>query len=490
MMAGDRYTQGKDRLVEPLVVDLDGTLLRTDMLHESTLRAARDCPAALLRIPAWLARGKAHLKAQLAQRVALDVSCLPYHSEFLAWLRDQHASGRELVLCTASDQRYAQAVADHLGIFSGIMASDGATNLSGARKAQALVERYGEGGFDYAGNHPFDLPVWRHARRAVVVNAPATLAAKAAALAPVERVFPRAAPNAATGVRMLRVHQWLKNLLLFVPLLGAHAFADYGRWADTLLGFVAFSLCASAVYIANDLLDLESDRLHHRKRRRPFASGDLPILWGIYAAPVLLGASALLAWRAGPAFMATLAVYFIITAAYSLGLKRIILLDCIVLALLYTLRVIAGTATAGVAMSFWLLAFSVFLFLSLAFVKRYAELHAQLESGRDKAHGRGYLTSDAGLVQTMGITAGHGAALVLALYLHSDEVLHLYHTPAIIWGAVPALLFWVSWMWLQAHRGHMHDDPVVFALKDRASLAAGAVFMAVLVLGTVEWPWP
>lgn len=490
MMAGDRIQLGVGCPVKPLVVDLDGTLLRTDMLHESTIRVARERPLTLLQIPGWLAQGKALLKAQLAQRVELDVSQLPFHGEFLAWLRAQHAAGRQLVLCTASDERYANAVAQHLGIFKDVLASDGRTNLSGTRKAQALVDRYGVGGFDYAGNHASDLAVWQHAQRAVVVNAPPQLVKRAARRAPVERVFERAALSLATLGRMLRVHQWMKNLLLFIPLLGAHAFNDIERWGDTVLAFLAFSLCASAVYIGNDLLDLESDRLHPRKRFRPFASGEAPILWGVLFAPLLLAVSIVLGMVVGPAFTAALAVYFLITAAYSLGLKRIILLDCIVLALLYTLRIIAGTAAAHVEMSFWLLAFSVFLFLSLAFVKRYAELHVQQATGLEKAHGRGYVTSDSGLVQTMGITAGYGAALVLALYLHSDEVLRLYETPAFIWGAIPALLFWISWMWLQAHRGNMHDDPVVFALKDKASLAAGAVFVAVLVLGTVRWPWP
>lgn len=288
---------------------------------------------------------------------------------------------------------------------------------------------------------------------------------------------------------MLRVHQWMKNLLLFIPLMGAHAFTEADRWAMTLVGFMAFSLCASSVYIVNDLLDLESDRLHARKRRRPFASGEVPAWLGVSLAPLLLAGSFLLAWWAGWAFLGWLAVYFVLTTAYSFGLKRLILLDCIVLALLYTLRIVAGAAAAGLTLSFWLLAFSVFLFLSLAFVKRYAELHAQQEQGIDKAHGRGYYSDDASLIHTMGVTAGYGAVLVLALYLHSDEVLVLYGTPAFIWGAVPVMLYWVSWMWLQAHRGNMHDDPVVFALKDRNSLTAGAAFLAVLALGTTDWSW-
>ncbi|NYT24355.1 UbiA family prenyltransferase [Alcaligenaceae bacterium] len=484
------HIRGEGKPLKPLVIDLDGTLLQTDMLHESTFRAVRDHPAVLLRIPAWLAKGKAGLKHRLAELADLNVECLPYHEELLTWLREQKASGRLVVLCTASDRKYAQAIAAHLGVFDQVLASDGTTNLSGASKADALVKQFGAGEFDYAGNHESDLPVWAQAHRAIVVNAPPGLADKAGKLATVERIFPRAATGPATWRRVLRMHQWMKNLLLFVPLLGAHAFAEPERWAMALLGLLAFSLCASSVYIVNDLLDLESDRLHIRKRNRPFASGEVPVWMGAWLAPLLLAASAFLAYLTGPAFMGWLGAYFVLTTAYSFGLKRIILLDCLVLALLYTLRIVAGAAAASLALSFWLLAFSVFLFLSLAFVKRYAELHFQQEQGLQKAHGRGYYTSDASLIQTMGVTAGYGAALVLALYLNSDDVLRLYATPVFIWGAVPVMLFWISWMWLQAHRGRMHDDPVIFALKDRASLAAGAAFLAVLGMGTVGWTWP
>lgn len=475
--------------MKPLIVDLDGTLLRTDMLHESTLRAAREHPVTLFKIPLWLAAGRAQLKRSLAELVDLDVSCLPYHEELLAWLRTQRSTGRQLILCTASDQKYARAVAAHLGIFDDVMASDGVTNLSSSRKAAALVERFGAGGFDYAGNHDDDIAVWQQAANAIVVNAPARVVEKARNVATIEKLFPQAAATPGTWWRVLRVHQWMKNLLLFIPLLGAHVFTETEPWFATLLGFLAFSLCASSVYIVNDLTDLESDRLHPRKRKRAFASGELPARAGVLLAPVLLALSAALALYVGPEFVSWLTVYFALTTAYSWGLKRLILLDCIVLALLYTLRIVAGAAASGVALSFWLLAFSVFLFLSLAFVKRYAELHNQQVRGKKKVQGRGYYTADAGLIQTMGITAGYGAVLVLALYLNSREVLMLYGTPEFIWGTVPVMLFWVSWIWLQAHRGNMHDDPVVFALKDRASLAAGGAFLFVLGLGTMDWPW-
>jgi len=473
----------------PLIIDLDGTLIHTDMLHESALRTLRDKPVEVLRIPFLLARGKAVLKRRLAQHGEFDAASLPYNTALLEWLRQERSSGRKLILCTASDQSIANAIADHLGVFDEVMASDGTVNLAGKNKADALVQRFGQAGYDYAGNSHADLPVWRSARRAVVVNAPPDLARRAANCCEVERSF--AAPGAGFTAwrRVLRVHQWLKNLLLFVPLFAAHQFTDPANWMPLLLAFIAFSLCASSVYIANDLLDLESDRQHPRKRNRPFASGHVPAWQGVLCAPLLLAASAGVAWQVGGGFFAWLSGYFLLTCAYSWLLKRLMLVDCVTLALLYTLRIIAGAAALSMPLSFWLLAFSVFLFLSLAFVKRYAELQVQVLHGKKKAHGRGYYTTDAPLIQMLGVCAGYAALVVLALYLNSEAVVMLYRTPEIVWGAVPVMLFWVSWMWMQAHRGHMHDDPLVFAVKDKASLFAGACFAAVLAVGTAGWPW-
>lgn len=473
---------------QPLVVDLDGTLVHTDMLHETSLRVLRDSPWDLLRLSLWLPQGKAVVKQNLATRARFDPQHLPYNEPLLAWLREQKAAGRRLLLCTASDSAVAHSIAAHLGIFDEVMASDGAQNLGGKVKAASLVERFGDRGYDYVGNAPTDLAVWRHARRAVVVNAPTALAVKASGICEVEKVFPRLPTNPGVWGRVLRVHQWMKNLLLFIPLLAAHEFTDIGLWGSLLLAFASFSLCASSVYIFNDLLDLESDRAHPRKRARPFASGAVPVWMGLVISVVLLASSYGTGTYVGGQFLPWLGFYFVVTCAYSWILKRLILVDCLALAMLYTVRIVAGAAAASLPLSFWLLAFAVFLFLSLAFVKRYAELEVQVLSGNNKAHGRGYYTADAPLVQTLGVTAGYGAVLVLALYLNSEAVLRLYATPEIMWAAVPVLLFWMSWMWMQAHRGKMHDDPLVFAVKDKASLVAGMVFVMVLALGATGWP--
>jgi 4-hydroxybenzoate polyprenyltransferase/phosphoserine phosphatase len=473
----------------PLIVDLDGTLIHTDMLHESALRVLRDNLFDTLRIPYWLYQGKAVLKWHLANRTDFDPTFLPYNHDLLDWLKQQRALGRKLILCTASDSSIAIAISEHLGIFDEVMASDGITNLAGKHKAEALEQRFGHAGFDYAGNSRADLAVWQRARRAVVVNASADLAKQAGAHCEVERVFPSPTIGFTAWRRVLRVHQWMKNLLLFIPLFAAHQITDMDTWLALVLAFCSFSLCASSVYIANDLLDLESDRQHPRKCNRPFASGQVPAWMGVILAPILLLGSLAIGWHVGGTFLPWLVFYFVLTCAYSWGLKRLMLVDCLTLAMLYTLRIVAGAAAASMSLSFWLLAFSVFLFLSLAFVKRYAELQVQLLSGKQKVHGRGYYTSDAPLVQMLGITSGYAAVVVLALYLNSDAVVQLYRTPEFVWGAVPVMLFWVSWIWMQAHRGEMHDDPLVFAVKDKASLLAGVAFAVVLAVGTIGWPW-
>ncbi len=466
----------------PLVVDLDGTLLRTDLLHESTLLLLRGDPFRLFHLPFWLARGKASLKREIASRVTIDASGMPYHEEFVEWIRLERDRGRRVVLATASDERLAQAVADHLGLFDEVIASDGRNNNASDRKAQALVERYGERGFDYAGNSSADLAVWEKARRAVVVAAPESIRREAAQRATVDREFGGAKAGIKAWVKALRLHQWLKNVLLFLPLLGAHQILDPQLVQKAIVAFIAFGFCASSVYIVNDLMDLDSDRHHPRKRKRPFAAGVLSPLAGIAVAGVLLVASFFVAWWVAPAFLAWLAVYFVITVAYTFWLKRKEIVDALSLAALYTLRIIAGAAAVAVPSSFWLLAFSLFLFLSLAFVKRFSELQVMLAQGRDEAKGRGYLTSDLPLIQMMGVVAGFAAVMVLALYINSETVVVMYSHPELMWLTVPILLYWVTRVWIKTHRGLMHDDPVLFAIKDRISMLCGAMFLVILWL--------
>jgi len=465
-----------------IAVDLDGTLTLTDTLHESALCLLRDSPVNVLALPFWLLGGKAALKAKVADRVDLDVATLPYNAALINWLKEERTAGKRIVLCTATDKRIAQAIADHLGVFDEVMASDGTTNNAGTNKRAALEANYGVKGYDYAGNSAADVAVWAGARQAIVVNASNAIAKQASQIATISKVLPPQTITLSHWIKTFRVHQWLKNLLLFVPLLAAHQIGNIQSLSTLILAFVSFSLCASAVYMANDLLDLESDRKHPRKRYRPFASAAIPIKVGVVLAPLFTIASLLLGLVVGAAFTAWLVVYFLLTCAYSLWLKRLALIDCLTLAALYTLRIIAGAAAVTTPLSFWLLAFSVFIFLSLAFVKRYAELQVQSQAGNSHAHGRGYAVTDAPLVQTLGITAGYAAVLVLALYLHGETVVQLYAQPQLIWFSVPLMLFWVSWVWMKAHRGEMHDDPIVFAIKDKASLAVSALIAVSFLL--------
>lgn len=473
----------------PLCVDLDGTLIFSDMLHEATVKTIRNNIVSLFKIPYWLYQGKAILKKKLASLSNVNPVALPYNENFLSWLSEEKQKGRPLVLCTASDQQQADAISNHLGIFDEVIASNGETNMAGKNKADALVEKYGEKGFDYAGNSSVDIHVWSRARNAIIVNASAHTIVATSHQCAIEEIFPANRVTVSTILRMLRIHQWLKNILLFIPLFAAHRLMEPETWFNLLIAFVCFSLCASSVYIANDILDLESDRLHPRKKKRPFASGAIPVWKGVIIAPLLLAGSLLLATLVNGNFIPWLIVYFVITCLYSVKLKQVVLIDCVTLAALYTLRIVAGAAAAEMSLSFWLLAFSGFLFLSLAFVKRFAELQTQLLQGKHKAHGRGYFTDDAPLIEILGICSGFSSVVVLALYLNSDEVLKLYTLPEWGLGSVPVMLFWVSWMWLRAHRGEMHDDPLIFAVKDKTSLCAGIVFGLFLLMGTIGNIW-
>ncbi|MCH8181080.1 MAG: UbiA family prenyltransferase [Proteobacteria bacterium] len=466
-----------------LCVDLDGTLIHSDLLLESFLLLIKRNPLYLLLVPLWLLGGKARLKREIASRVTLDGAALPYTKPLVAWLREQKAAGRPLWLCTASDERLAQAVATHLGIFDGVLASNGQTNLSGRNKAAALVAKFGEKGFDYCGNEHVDLKVWPHARGAIVVNASASLAAQAARVTEVRGQYPFRAGGPKVVLKALRVHQWAKNALIFVPVAAAHLLGDVTVLGQAVLAFVAFSLCASSVYLLNDMLDLEADRQHHSKCHRPFAAGTLGLLFGLLAAPLLLVAALLISLCLLSAkFLLVLAAYYVVTLAYSFVLKRMVMVDVLTLAGLYTVRIVAGAAATGIALSFWLLMFAVFIFLSLAIVKRYAELHVMKLQGKLKAQGRGYQVEDLSLLQSLGASSGYLSILVLALYLNTPDIARMYHHPKIVWLLVPIMLYWISRIWMQTHRGNMHDDPLVYALKDRISLVTGAMAAVVLAL--------
>lgn len=452
-----------------IAVDLDGTLSITDTLHESVLKLVRKKPLVLFFLPIWLINGIAFLKFKVAESSGLDVTALPYNLLLIEWLKEQKASGKKIILCTGANQLIASAVSKHLKLFDDVIASDATNNLKSVEKRKELDNRFGYKCYDYVGNSKADIEVWAGANQAIVVNASKTVLKKAEAVTDVSKFFERQSINFSHWRHVFRLHHWIKNLLLFVPLLAAHQFGNMHSLNSLLIAFFSFSFCASSVYISNDLLDLDNDRKHPRKRYRPFASAVVPIQYGVVLIPIFAILSLVLGLSVGSGFPIWLISYFILTTAYSLYLKQFVLIDCLTLAGLYTLRIIAGTAAVSGTLSFWLLAFSAFIFLSLAFVKRYAELQVQDRTGNIDSYGRGYNIKDAPLVQSFGVTAGYAAVLVLALYLNGETVIKLYTQPELIWFAVPLVLFWVSWIWIKAHRGEMHDDPIVFALKDRIS---------------------
>jgi 4-hydroxybenzoate polyprenyltransferase len=400
------------------------------------------------------------------------VTVLPYNEHVIEFVSTERERGRRTILATASNQLLANKVAQHLALFDQVIASDAGRNCSAVTKRDALVAAHGERGYDYVGNSADDLPVWSAARQAWLTATSPSVEQRARRAGNVAGALEPAGGSLKAWLRALRLHQWLKNLLIFVPLLAAHRYAELPLDIDAALAFAAFCLCASSVYLLNDLLDLADDRHHPRKRSRPFASGQLSIVTGLCLLPLLLVVAFGLAWWGLPAeFSAVLLSYFALTLAYSLTLKRQMILDVITLATLYTLRIVSGAAASQIPLSFWLLAFSMFMFLSLALVKRYAELFDLRQRGSEiQARGRNYQASDLTMVSALGAASGYTAVLVLALYINDVHTTQLYRNKEMIWVACPVLLTWISRIWMLAHRGQMHDDPVIFAMRDRFSL--------------------
>lgn len=467
----------------PLCVDLDGTLVKTDMTWESLFALVKSNPLYVFLLIPWLLRGRAYFKDQIARRVQLDVAILPYNQHVVDLLKKRKAEGRELVLATASDRKFAQAIADHLQLFGKeIFASEGQTNLKGRAKAQALVARYGTRGYDYAGNSSADLVVWASAREAIVVNASPRLVENAARVTRVSTVIGEGAPLLPIALKAGRLHQWSKNLLVLVPVVAAHELMNAPILGQAGLAFLALSLCASGVYLLNDCFDLDADRRHPRKRHRPVASGELSIPVALFAGGVCMGSGALLAGIISLEFLGILGLYLAVTTGYSLYLKRLVLIDAIVLAQLYAVRVYAGGVATNIVPSQWLLTFSLFIFLSLALMKRFTELRLTSQGDSEQARVRGYWVGDLELLASLGSASGLVAVLVMALYLNSREVTVLYSTPPLLGLICPLVLYWISRAWLLAYRNQMDEDPVVFAVRDPISYALSFMVGAILIL--------
>ena len=454
----------------PLCVDLDGTLIQTDSLWESCLRLISQNPLMLLLLPLWLLCGKAGFKNKVSRHVELDPGSLPFNVKLLKFLTHQRLHNRQLILVTAANKKIAESISSHLNIFDEVLASDDVHNLSGKNKATALVEKYGEKGFVYAGNATVDLDVWQHAAAAIVVNGSESLTKKAKQLTMIEEEFPSEHKTSFKVIlKAIRIHQWAKNMLIFTALVLSHNWFNAEALELSLFSFLSFGFAASSIYLINDLIDLEADRKHQTKRKRPLAAGTLSIQSAILIVPVLLGFSFLFASQVNLDFIIILSIYLALTTAYSLFLKPIALLDVITLTSLYTIRIIAGAIAINVPLSYWLLAFSMFIFLSLALIKRFSELKNLIQQGETSSLSRGYHTDDLPAISLFGITSGYISVLILVFYTHDLQADTLYSNPDWLWFVAVAVLYWISRMWLLAFRGQMNEDPVLFAIHDRNS---------------------
>ncbi|GGB00987.1 prenyltransferase UbiA [Brucella endophytica] len=474
----------------PLAVDLDGTLIATDLAWEGVFLLLRKNLLYIFLLPIWALGGRARLKQEIARRVVIDAATLPFRLDFLDFLKRERARGRKLVLVTANARSFADAVARHLGLFDAVYSTERDRNRASRAKLKMLVDTFGERGFDYAGNSRADVPIFNNARKAIVVAPDAAARAwqrKHGGSGAERTFFPARRAWLRNMLRMLRVHQWVKNTLIFVPPILAHDLHQPDVLIRTTLAFVAFCAAASSIYIVNDLFDLQLDRRHARKKTRPFASGALPIPFGVCCSVILLAVAFGVAMLLPPRFMLVLVFYLVVTTAYSAALKRMLLIDVLVLAGLYTLRLIAGITATATPDSFWLLAFSIFFFLSLALVKRYVELATLHPEENTKLAGRSYRSADREVIAQSGVASAFGAVLVLALYVDSDAVRVLYVHPWMIWPLCPIVLYIILRVWILARREEMHDDPVVFLLGDWRSIMMILIGAAMLVLARIPW---
>ena len=466
-----------------LVVDLDGTLLRSDMLFESFWSAIGQDWKSIFGAILTIFKGPAALKSYLAENSKIDVSVLPYDFKLIEFVKSWRENGDKTALVTASNSKIAMDIATHLGIFDEVHGSNETTNLKGVTKGKFLAEKFKKEDFAYVGDSVADLAVWEKSSKIITVNASQNLRNRVEKIGKPFEHLTTVENSVRPYLKALRPHQWLKNSLVFVPILTSHN-VNTESFLNSIAAFLAFSLVASSVYILNDLLDLESDRIHPRKRNRPFASGNTPISHGslMIFGPITLGI--LIASQIGWEFLLVMLCYTLITTAYSLYFKRLVVLDVCLLALLYTTRILAGGIATDITLSVWLLAFSIFFFFSLAAVKRQAELVDLAKRKNLSVSGRGYHVDDLPIISMIAIGSGYVSVLVLALYINSPEVLKVYSNPTVLWGICCILLYWVTNIAVATHRGTMHDDPIIYAIKDRVSQFCGILILVFLLVGS------
>ena len=464
-----------------LFVDLDGTLITTDTLLESIILLLKAYPLKIFSLIIWLFRDKAFFKDKVSKYKIPQADLLPYRDDVLDYIKEEKGKGRKVYLLTAANQKIADKVANHLGCFTGAFGSNDKTNLSGKQKLKRVYEIIGNAQFDYIGNSKADIPIWEKTNKIIMVNSKTVVKNKFKKSDNVQLINQkRHNTKFKIMIKGMRVHQWVKNSLLFLPIIMAHQFSNVNLLVAVLWAFISFSFCASAVYILNDLLDIETDRKHPTKKNRPLASGLMSVKIGVLLIFLLLLTSVLISIKMlSTTFLIILIIYIISTTAYSIILKQIILIDVIVLGGLYALRITAGSFASGVDVSSWLLVFSMFFFLSLAFMKRYADLILMKQNNQDEIAGRGYHVDDLDLAQKFGITSGFVAMLVLALYINSDRVIELYKSPILIWFMIPVLFYWLMRMWMVTNRGKMIDDPINYAIRDKTT------YVAIMIIGII-----
>ncbi|UUM32245.1 UbiA family prenyltransferase [Vibrio japonicus] len=458
----------EDNEFYPLFVDLDGTYTKTDLLFESFIAAFKQNPLILFYSFFWLFKGKSYIKYQLSKHADIDVINLPLNTEFFSFLQTEKSKGRRIYLATASNERYAQEVVNHHKVFDDYISSNQSVNLKGKDKLKKIKEISPR--FLYAGNDAVDFDIFAHAEESVLVN-PSYNAQKKATKFKVDKTFDVSPTSIKVWFKQLRVHQWLKNLLIFVPLMVSGGFTDINNITTAVYAFFAFSFLASATYILNDLLDLESDRAHSQKKFRPLAAGTISIKNGVLAGFILLLFSFAVSVSLGSQFSIVLLAYLSLTVFYSIKLKQHVAMDVVALALLFTIRILAGAAAIGVVVSFWLLAFSIFIFLSLALVKRCSEIQSMESEGKQRAKGRDYTINDYAILNSFGASSALLSVLMFCFYINNNVLTNQYQHPNILWLIVPALCYWLMRMWIKTHRGEMHHDPIVFSMKDKGSLA-------------------
>ena len=469
----------------PIFVDLDGTVTKSDLLFESLVVALKKNPLVLFMLPYWLLSGIANLKYNLALYADVDCKTLPLNQELYSFILEQKKNNRKIFLATASNQKYAEAIHRHFDVFDGFISSDQFNNLKGRAKLEKIKEISSD--FAYAGNSSEDFEIFREARESYLVN-PTRRARKLAERYPVDhRLDAPATAGIGVWLKQFRLYQWVKNLLMFVPLLVSGAYADMASLSSTVLGFIAFGCLASGTYIINDLFDLESDRQHHRKKERPIARGAIGISEAIKASLLLFVVAFALASQLSLDFMLVLMFYLGVTLSYSMNMKKYIGIDVILLASLYTIRIIAGAAVIGVTVSFWLLSFSMLVFFSLALVKRCAEIKSLEKQGQFQAKGRDYNREDYALLQSFGASSALLSILTFIFYTQSELLVEHYDQPQLLWLIIPSLAYWLLRMWIKTNRGEMHDDPIVFSLKDRGSLIMISLIVVITLAGQ-GWP--